>query len=109
MEGPPTDEARDSIVLELGNVVASQIISAIADRMRGRIVLSIPHMVKGGADRELAWRARHSALPEASACPSRVETEFTDHTGRLRALVVIVPDLSDEDAHPDEAFDTVES
>lgn len=128
MEGSPSDEARDSIVLELGNVVASQVVSAIADRMQGRIVLSIPHMVKSGAERELEWRARHSTLPGASARSTRVETEFADSSGRLRALVVLVPDLPDSDldshleeeleekleekleenAHPGEAFDTVE-
>jgi len=120
MAGSPCDDARDSIVLELGNVVASQIVSTIADRMQGRIVLSIPHMVKGGVDRELAWRVRHTALPEASVRPSRVETEFADPSGVLRALVVLVPDLPgyhfeeapeegpEKGAHPDEAFDTVE-
>jgi hypothetical protein len=89
--------------------VASQIVSTIADRMRGRIVLSIPHMVTDGAERELAWRVRHSTLPETSERSCRVDTEFVDRSGRLRALVVLVPELTEEDARLDEAFDTVES
>jgi len=109
MNGAPNAEARDSIVLELGNVVASQIVSTIADRLSGRIVLSIPHMVADGAERELAWRVRHGALPGAEAGLARIDTEFVDAPGRLRALVVLVPDLSNEDAHPAEAFDNVES
>ena len=114
MHGAPNAEARDSIVLELGNVVASQIVSTIADRMRGRIVLSIPHMVTDGVDRELAWRARHRSAQSGTERPTRLkprrlETEFVDHTGQLRALVVLLPDLLEEDAHSEEASDTVES
>ena len=109
LNGAPNAEARNSIVLELGNVVASQIVSAIADRLHGRIVLSIPYMVTDGAERELSWRARQGGAPAARACRSRVETEFVDRSGRLRALVVLIPDLHRGDAHPGEAFDTVES
>ena len=114
LNGAPNAEARNSIVLELGNVVASQIVSAIADRLNGRMVLSIPHMVTDGVDRELAWRARHRSGQSGAERPTRLkprrlETEFVDHTGQLRALVVLLPDLLEEDAHSEEASDTVES
>jgi len=107
LQGPPSADACESIVLELGNIVASRIVSAIADRMKGRLVLSIPHMVTDGVERELAWRTRDITGSPLTARRSRFETEFVDRSGRLRALVVLVPDLPD--AHFEEAFDTVES
>ncbi len=106
--GEPGPEVLDSMLLELGNVVASQTISAIADRLKGRIVLSIPHLVGEGAGRELSWRLRHRFLPEGRLSACRIEIEFLEPRGSRRALVVLAPDLTPTLAPSSGPFDNVE-
>ena len=84
-------DALDSMLLELGNIVASQTVSAIADGVRGRIVLSIPHLVTEGADQELAWRIAHGSHAAATAGLQRIDAAFTDESGSHCALVILVP------------------
>jgi hypothetical protein len=71
-------------------------------------------MVTDGVDRELAWRTRHHSAQSGTGPPfalktQRLETEFVDHTGQLRALVVLLPELPEDDAHSEETSDTVAS
>lgn len=108
MHREPEPEGVDSMLLELGNVVASQTVSAIADGLAGRIVLSIPHLVVEGAERELAWRVQRSRTASSSARPSRIEIEFLEPGGSLCALVVLAPDMAASSAQSSEPFDTVE-
>lgn len=75
--------AEESAFLELGNILASQALSAIADAGHGRILLSVPQLLakRGGAD--VAEPLRHGA--------ARAEVELLDRDGELRALLVLAP------------------
>jgi chemotaxis protein CheY-P-specific phosphatase CheC len=71
-----------SALRELGNIVASHTISAIADRLGGRILLSVPELVMEDADRVFADRLVESGIPRW------VESELTDPAGHLHALLL---------------------
>lgn len=67
-----------SALREFGNIVASQAVSAIADRLGSRITLSVPKLVDGNAGRELARRLagrRSAAVVETALCSSEGDPE----------------------------------
>ena len=76
------EAATRSALRELGNIVASHTISAIADRLGGRILLSVPELVMEHADRAFADRLVESGITRW------VETELADPAGDLQALLV---------------------
>lgn len=81
-------EAWSSALCELGNIVAAQSISAIANTLNGRAVPSVPEVVRERAvdafgDRLVAWRERGAEV--------RLESELFDRGGELMALLVFVP------------------
>ncbi len=84
------DELVHSLLLELGNIVASQALSAVANGLGGRIVLSIPSLVVGHPERELSWRAQRQVAGRGG---TRIELGFDDSGGALRALLVLLPAL----------------
>jgi hypothetical protein len=84
------DALPESLVVELGNIVASRAVSAIADGIGGRIVLSIPSLMAEHPARELAGRAQRLAAGSSGA---RIELAFEDPGGALRALLVLLPAL----------------
>jgi chemotaxis protein CheY-P-specific phosphatase CheC len=88
---PGTDvssPARESALREVGNIVASQAVSAVADHLGGRITLSVPILVrKGGGpifDQLLAERRKGRAglVTEIELCES----------GERRGLLLFAPD-----------------
>jgi chemotaxis protein CheY-P-specific phosphatase CheC len=81
----PEGDAADSALCELGNIVASQAVSAIADTLASRIWLSVPALVSAGAEAALAARA---AVHDAHL---RFETELFDREGELHAALVLLP------------------
>jgi chemotaxis protein CheY-P-specific phosphatase CheC len=80
------EEAVESALRELGNIVASHTMSAMADRLGGRILLSVPVLVMEDAD--LAFAAM---LHERSA-DRYVECELTDSARAIRARLIFVPE-----------------
>jgi chemotaxis protein CheY-P-specific phosphatase CheC len=80
------DEAAQSALRELGNIVASHTMSAIADQLGGRILLSVPLLVMEGADRKFASTMRQRG---AERC---VECELTDSAREVRVRLVFVPE-----------------
>ncbi len=76
----------ESALRELGNIVASHTMSAIADRLGGRILLSVPLLVMEDADTAFA-----SVLRERGA-EHCVECELTDSARDIHARLVFVPD-----------------
>lgn len=82
-------EAAESALREVGNIVASQTISAIANEMGARILLSIPELLRGDAEAELA--ARTEASP--GAFRARIQSELFDSERELRLLLVLVPEI----------------
>ncbi len=79
------DEAIESALRELGNIVASQTMSAIADRLGGRILLSVPLLVLEDADTAFASMLRERG---AERC---VECELTDSAREIQVRLVFAP------------------
>ena len=75
----------ESALRELGNIVASHTMSAIADRLGGRILLSVPLLVMEDADTAFASMFRERG---AERC---VECELTDSEREIQARLVFVP------------------
>ena len=87
------DASVESAVREFGNIVASHTISAIADALGGRILLSVPLLVTSDADHALV------ALAGSRGGQVCIECELANPAGQLYALLVFVPDPpSDEPA-----------
>jgi len=78
----------ESALREVGNILASSVVSAIADVLGTRVLPSIPTLAIEGAGAVLqslvAARRGDTGL--------RIETEIFDSEGELRGLVVLVPD-----------------
>ncbi len=75
----------ESALRELGNIVASHTMSAIADRLGGRILLSVPLLVMEDADTAFASMFRERG---AKRC---VECELTDSEREVHVRLVFVP------------------
>jgi chemotaxis protein CheC len=86
-ELPP--EAEESALRELGNMLVSHAVSAMADTLGTRVLPSIPVLAMDDAVSALASLV---ALRCAGATALRVETEISDAEGRYRGLLVYVPD-----------------
>jgi len=76
----------ESALRELGNIVASHTMSAIADRLGGRILLSVPVLVMEDADTAFA-----SMLLERGA-QHCVECELTDAARGIHVRLVFAPE-----------------
>jgi chemotaxis protein CheY-P-specific phosphatase CheC len=76
----------ESALREFGNIIASQTVSAIADSLGAKIMLSVPELEPAENSGELAVRVRRSGAP------LRIETQLVDGDGGLLALLVIAPD-----------------
>jgi chemotaxis protein CheY-P-specific phosphatase CheC len=76
----------ESALRELGNIVASHTMSAIADRLSGRILLSVPLLVMEEADEAFASMFRERG---AERC---VECELTDAAREIHVRLVFVPE-----------------
>jgi len=79
------DKSVESALRELGNIVASQTMSAIADRLGGRILLSVPLLVLEDADTAFASMLRERG---GERC---VECELTDSAGEIQVRLVFAP------------------
>ena len=75
----------ESALNELGNIVASHTMSAIADRLGGRILLSVPLLVMEEADEAFASMIRERG---ADRC---VECELTDSARDIQVRLVFAP------------------
>jgi len=83
-------QASASALCEVGNIVASQTMSAVADTLGARILLSVPKLVSEDADgalaRRVADRRRRGAV-------LRLESTLVDCDEAFEALLVFVLDL----------------
>jgi chemotaxis protein CheY-P-specific phosphatase CheC len=80
------DHHIESALRELGNIVASHTMSAIADRLGGRILLSVPVLVMDDADAAFA-----SMLHERGS-EHCVECELTDAAREIHVRLVFAPE-----------------
>lgn len=80
----PEDE---SALREVGNILASSVVSAIADTLGARVLPSVPMLALDRASAVLA--SLLAARGDGDAL--LIETEIHDPTGELRGLVVLAP------------------
>ncbi len=78
-----------SALCEVGNIVASQTMSAVADTLGARILLSVPKLVSEDADGALA---RWVAERERRGAVLRLECALVDCDEAFEALLVFVLD-----------------
>ena len=83
----PDPDAAFSAVCELGNIVASRTVSAVADTLGARILLSPPNFATGWAECALeSWVSERRRLGPVL----RFESELADIEGSFEALLVFV-------------------
>jgi len=87
-EGYLPPETVESALMEVGNVLASHVASAIADTLGARLLPSIPMISLDFAFDQLASLARSRGNPGEFW----IECELVDGEGELGGLVVLVPD-----------------
>jgi CheY-specific phosphatase CheX len=85
--GEADPEAAESALRELGNIVASQVVSAMASELGTRLLPSVPTLVARDAESALAARVRRRGGEGL-----RFETLLQDAGAGLRALLVFVAD-----------------
>jgi chemotaxis protein CheY-P-specific phosphatase CheC len=85
-DADPHDQIVESALRELGNIIASQTVSAIADSMDATIMLSVPILVMRDADVVL------TSLIAQRGASVRIETDLYRPDGTLNALLVLAPD-----------------
>jgi chemotaxis protein CheY-P-specific phosphatase CheC len=85
--GELSPQVIESALMEVGNILASHVASAIADTMRSRLLPSIPTLAMENAEAAFGSFIRdvvgHDAL--------RIESALSDETGTLRGRLVLVP------------------
>lgn len=87
--GAPGRDAEESALRELGNMLVSHAVSAMADTLGTRILPSIAVLAMEDA---LAALGSLVALRFTGDSALRIETEISDAEGRYRGLLVYVPD-----------------
>lgn len=86
-EGALSPHMIESALMEVGNILASHVASAIADTLRQRLLPSIPTLAMASAAVEFE---RFIGLREGPH-PVRVESSLVDESGELGGLLVMVP------------------
>lgn len=81
---PPVIE---SALMEVGNILASHVASAIADRLGSRLLPSIPSLAMADAEAAL-----HAFVENAVGSDAlRIESVLSDDSGTLRGRLILVP------------------
>ncbi|MDJ0789368.1 MAG: chemotaxis protein CheC [Myxococcota bacterium] len=84
---PP--ETAESALREVGNILASHMVSAVAGVVGDTILPSVPRLVDESAPRVLPGLVLER---DHLSSALRVETEISDDQGSVRAVLVFVPD-----------------
>lgn len=77
----------ESALMEIGNILASHVASAIADRLDARLLPSIPSLAMSDAEGELDVFLERTVGLEAP----RVESRLVDEDGSMIGRLVLVP------------------
>jgi chemotaxis protein CheC len=85
-QADPGSGLAESALRELGNIIASQTVSAIADSLDATILLSVPTLVMRDAGVVL------SSLISQRGTGARIETDLCRPDGAVSALLVLAPD-----------------
>lgn len=87
-EGYLPSEVVESALMEVGNVLASHVASAIADTLGARLLPSIPMISLNSAFEQLAGLSQS----RGNSGELWIECELVDSDGNLGGLVVLIPD-----------------
>lgn len=82
-------ETVDSALRELGNILSSHVVSAVADRIGSAVLPSVPMLAAGDAPSAFASLVAVRAVDRPAL---RIEIEIADGLRELRSLLVFVPD-----------------
>ncbi|MBW2229288.1 MAG: chemotaxis protein CheC [Deltaproteobacteria bacterium] len=82
----------ESALMEVGNILASHVASAIADTLGERLLPSIPTLAMNHAEAELGALVSHRDAEH----PIRIECHLRDETGELSGLLVLIPESRSE-------------
>ena len=77
----------ESALMEVGNILASHVASAIADTLDSRLLPSIPALAMENAEEALRSFIENAVGRDAL----RIESALSDETGELRGRLVLVP------------------
>jgi len=86
-EGELESPIVESALMEVGNILASHVASAIADRLAARLLPSIPSLAMSDAERAFAAFAESSTGADAA----RIESRLLDPDGRLIGRLLLSP------------------
>lgn len=86
-EGEIAETWIESALMEVGNILASHVASAIADTVGERLLPSIPILAMTEAERALA----HALLDGPGLDALRIECQLLGGNGQLGGLLVLVP------------------
>lgn len=84
----------ESALMEVGNILASHVASAIADTLCARLLPSIPSLAMEDADSAFSAWVEDRAGPHAL----RIESRLRDESGELHGRLVLVPTRRPESA-----------
>lgn len=79
----------ESALMEVGNILASHVASAIADTVGERLLPSIPTLAMNHAEEEL----RSLVELRESSHPVRIECELLDEAGEIGGLLIMLPGI----------------
>ena len=82
---PPT--IIESALMEVGNILASHVASAIADQLESRLLPSIPSLAMSDAEAEFEIFIERAIGGECE----RIESQLSDESGALTGRLVLVP------------------
>jgi chemotaxis protein CheY-P-specific phosphatase CheC len=85
--GPLEAPITESALMEVGNILASHVASAIADRIGERLLPSIPSLAMDHAQIELEAFVERVVGPDAP----RIETGLANDAGTVSGYLVLVP------------------
>lgn len=86
-EGDPPADVVEPALMELGNILASHVASAIADHLQSRLLPSIPTLAMSRADEAL-----HVFIEDvAGADALRIVSPFADDEGEIEGRLIVVP------------------
>ena len=87
-EEPLPPHCIESALMEIGNILASHVASAIADTVGVRLLPSIPALAMRDAQNEF----QQMIEARGGEHPLRIECALHDESGALEGLLVLVPD-----------------
>jgi chemotaxis protein CheY-P-specific phosphatase CheC len=93
-------ETVDSALREVGNILSSHVVSAVADRIGRAVLPSVPMLAAGDAPAAFASLVAVRAVERPAL---RIEIEIADGLRELRSLLVFVPDRIERTIAPDAA------